>query len=61
MAGVMPDDLVIFISDTRVTNPRLIKSCRNLRDELSYIDRDDTITLTVMRGEKLVQFTLKAN
>jgi serine protease Do len=60
-AGLMPDDLVIFISDTRVTNPRLVKSCRILRDELSYIDRDDTITLTVMRGEKLVQFTLKAN
>jgi S1-C subfamily serine protease len=65
LAGVMPDDLVIFISDTRVTNPRLIKSCRSLRDELSYIDRDDTITLSVMREEKggekkLLQFTLKA-
>jgi len=64
VAGIMPDDQVIFISDSRATNPRLIKSCRNLREELTYIDRDDTITLTVMRGEaelKMMQFTLKAN
>ncbi len=65
-AGLMPDDLVIFINDTRVTNPRLVKSCRILREELSYIDRDDTITLSVMREErsgekKLIQFTLKAH
>lgn len=65
-AGLMPDDLVIFISDTRVTNPRLVKSCRVLREELSYIDRDDTITLSVIREEKggekkLIQFTLKAD
>jgi S1-C subfamily serine protease len=60
-AGVQPDDLVLYVADSRTTNPRLIQSCKALREELGYIDRDDTITLTVIRGEKLVQFTLKAN
>jgi serine protease Do len=64
-AGLEPDDLVLYVADSRTTNPRLIRSCKELREELSYIDRDDTITMTVIRtdksGEKLVQFTLKAH
>ena len=59
-AGVLPDDLVVYIR-SRTEHPRLIQTCRTLLEELSYIDRDDTITLTIIRGDDIVRITLKAN
>ena len=59
-AGLQPDDLVLFIADTRVANPRLIQSVKSLQEELGYIDRDDAIKLTVMRNDKLIEVELRA-
>lgn len=53
-AGIRPDDLVLFVNDER-----LIQSCKALKEELSYIDRDDPIKLTVIRGQELLEFTLE--
>jgi len=53
-AGIRPDDLVLFVNDER-----LIQSCKALKEELSYIDRDDPIKLTIIRGQELLEFTLE--
>lgn len=53
-AGLRPDDLVLFVNDER-----LIQSCKALREELSYIDRDDPVKLTVIRGQELLEFVLQ--
>ncbi|HEX3869555.1 MAG TPA: PDZ domain-containing protein, partial [Pirellulales bacterium] len=52
-AGLLPDDLVLFIND------RLVPSARALRTELEHIDRGDPVRLTLMRGQELVDVTLK--
>ncbi len=52
--GVKPDDLVLMAND------RLIQSCKALRAELEYIDREDGVKLTVLRGPELLEFTLSA-
>lgn len=53
-AGLQPDDLILFIN-----NERLIQSCKALREELQYIDQDDPIVLTVIRGQELLEFRLR--
>jgi serine protease Do len=50
---LLPDDLVLFIND------RLVPSARALRTELEHIDRGDPVRLTLMRGQELVDVTLK--
>ena len=47
LAGVLPDDLVVFVGS------QLAPSCKALREELQYVDRRDEIRLTVMRGQEL--------
>ncbi len=54
LAGIKPDDLILFIND------RLIQSCKGLQSELELIDRADEVQITFMRDRDLVQATLKA-
>jgi serine protease Do len=51
-AGVRPDDLIVLSGD------HLIQSCKALRSDLEYIDYEDEVKLTVLRGQDLLQFTL---
>jgi S1-C subfamily serine protease len=51
-AGVLADDLVLFIND------RTISSCKSLRDELTFIDRLDELRIIVQRGQDLKEFVL---
>ncbi|WP_040351845.1 S1C family serine protease [Blastopirellula marina] len=51
-AGLQPNDLVMFVER------RLISSQRDLREELTFIDRDDPVRLTLLRGDELIEVTL---
>ncbi len=51
--GIKPDDLILLLGD------RLIQSCKSLRSELEYIDFEDPVTLTVLRGQDLVELVLQ--
>jgi len=53
-AGLQADDLILFV------NERMVSSCKELIEELSYIDRLDPVQLTVQRGQELVNIELKA-
>lgn len=53
-AGVRPDDLVVMVGD------RLVRSVKALDQALETIDRDDPVKLTVLRGQELLEFVLKA-
>ncbi len=53
-AGIRPDDLVLFVNDER-----LIQSVKSLKEELNYIDRDDSIKLTIIRDQELLEFVLQ--
>ena len=53
-AGVRPDDLILLSGD------RLIQSCKALAAELEYIDYEDPVKLTVLRGQQLIEFTLQS-
>ncbi len=53
-AGILPDDLIVLAND------RLIQSCKALRTELEYIDYEDAIKLTVLRGQEWLAFTLRS-
>jgi S1-C subfamily serine protease len=52
-AGLRPDDLILFVND------RMVSSCRELVEELSFIDHIDPIRLTVQRGQELVDVEVK--
>jgi S1-C subfamily serine protease len=52
-AGIRPDDLILFIND------RVAPSCKQLADELTYIDRLDPVRLTIQRGQDLVEVMLE--
>lgn len=54
-AGIQPDDLILLLDD------RLIQSCKALRSELEYIDFEDPITLTVLRGQELFSLPLQVS
>ena len=53
-AGIRPDDLVLMAND------RLIQSQKALRAELEYVDFEDQVKLTVLRGQELLEFVLQA-
>jgi S1-C subfamily serine protease len=52
-AGVRPDDLIVLSGD------HLIQSCKALRSDLAYIDYEDEVKLTLLRGQELLQATLR--
>lgn len=52
-AGIRPDDLILFVND------QVVNSCKELRDELSYVDRIDVLRLTVDRGQTLQTFEIQ--
>ena len=51
-AGIRPDDLVLFVND------RVVPSCKQLADELTFVDRLDPVRLTIQRGQELVDVSL---
>ncbi len=53
-AGIRPDDLILLLGD------RLVPSCKALASDLEYVDREDQIKLTVLRGQELIEFSLHA-
>lgn len=53
-AGLMPDDLILFVND------RLVNSSNVLRDELLYIDRIDEVRLVIQRQQQLIEVSLFA-
>ncbi len=48
-AGILPDDLIVLVGN------HLIQSCKNLVSELEYIDYEDAVKLTVIRGQELME------
>ncbi len=52
-AGLRADDLVVLVGD------RLVQSCKELADELSYIPAGSVLYLTVMRDHELVEVGVK--
>ena len=52
-AGIRPDDLIVLSGD------HLIQSCKSLRTDLEYIDYEDEVKLTVLRGQELLQVSLR--
>lgn len=53
-SGLQPDDLVVLLGN------RLIQSCKSLRAELEYVDYEDEVRLTVLRGQQLHEVVLQA-
>lgn len=53
-SGLRPDDLVVLLGN------RLIQSCKSLRAELEYVDFEDEVRLTVLRGQQLHEVVLQA-
>ena len=53
-AGLKPDDVIVFIGG------RLGQSVKALMSEVEYIDRDDEVQLTIVRGQELIEIKLKA-
>lgn len=54
-SGVRPDDLILLLGE------RLIQSCKILASELEYVDYEDPVTLTVLRGQDLITFSLRSS
>lgn len=52
-AELRPDDLIVFIED------RLVQSCKDLVDELDYVEYDASVKLTIMRGQQLIEVELR--
>ncbi len=53
ISGLHPDDLILFVND------RMVSSCKELVEELSFIDHVDPLRLTVQRGQELIDVDLK--
>ncbi len=51
--GLQRDDLILFVND------RMVSSCKELIDELSYVDHIDPVRFTVQRGQDLVDVECK--
>lgn len=51
-AGIRPDDLILFV------NQRVAQSCKQLAEELTFVDRLDPVKLTIQRGQELVEVSL---
>jgi serine protease Do len=54
-AGIRPDDLVILMGG------RLVQSCKFLRADLDFIDYQDPVKLTLLRGQDLIEVTLQGD
>jgi len=54
-AGIRPDDLILLLGD------RLVQSCKILASDLEYVDYEDTIKLTVQRGQDLIEVSLRSS
>lgn len=54
-AGIRPDDLILLLDQ------RLIQSCKSLRTELEYVDFEDPITLTLLRGQELLNLPVQVS
>jgi serine protease Do len=52
-AGLRADDIVVLVND------RLVQSCKQLEEELSYIPAGSVLNLTVIRGNELLEFGVK--
>ncbi len=52
-AGIKPDDLILFV------NERVVPSCKQLGEELTFIDRLDPVKLTIQRGQELVEVSIQ--
>ncbi|MDO4551234.1 MAG: S1C family serine protease [Planctomycetia bacterium] len=52
-AGLQPDDLIVFISG------KLVQSCKAVSTELEYIDHEDAVTISVIRGTEMIEVTLQ--
>jgi serine protease Do len=52
-AGIRPDDLILFVND------RVVPSCKQLADELTFVDRLDPVKLTIQRGQELVEVSIQ--
>jgi serine protease Do len=52
-AGIKPDDLVVYVGEN------LVNSCKNLVDEVARVERDAEVRLVVLRGQELVELSLK--
>jgi serine protease Do len=52
--GLQPDDLILFV------NSRIVPSLEILENELALLDRDDSVRLTIQRGQQLIEVTLGA-
>lgn len=53
-ADLRPDDLIVLVND------RLVPSCKALREELSHIDYEDQVKLTLLRAQEMIEVVLKA-
>jgi serine protease Do len=53
-AGLQPDDMILFVND------RMVRSARDFKEELSYIDRIDEVRMLVQRGQALLDVSLFA-
>ena len=53
-AGLRPDDLIVLVDQGRV------QSCQEVFEALSYIDRADPVSLTVLRQQELLNVVLQA-
>jgi serine protease Do len=53
-AGVRPDDLVLFLGE------HVVQSSSALREQIGLIDRAEEITLTLQRGQELIEVQLRA-
>jgi serine protease Do len=53
-AGVRPDDLVLFLGE------HVVSSSSALREQLGLIDRAEEISLTLQRGQELIEVQLRA-
>jgi S1-C subfamily serine protease len=53
-AGIRPDDLILLLGD------RLVQSCKALAADLEYVDFEDAIKLTMLRGQDLIEVSLRS-
>lgn len=53
-AGVRVDDLFLFVND------HITQSCEAVRNELDFIHRVDPVKVTLLRGQDLLEVTLRA-
>ncbi len=53
-AGLQIDDLFLFVND------HITQSCEAVRNELDFIHRVDPVKVTLLRGQELIEVTLRA-